>query len=151
MTRFCRKTRIKYLNLYHQTTLLTWVFFQNHLQEAFVLFKSIMNSRWFSRTSIILFLNKMDVFQEKLPHSPLAKYFPEFTSGDDLQKATKFILWKFVNMNRAKLPLDRKSTRLNSSHQIISYAVFCLKKKTDHACDHLPCTYPFSLQNLRPR
>src|SRR5258708_35610645 len=26
-------------------------------------------------------------------------------------------------------PLDRKSTRLNSSHQIISYAVFCLKKK----------------------
>src|SRR5258708_32646399 len=27
------------------------------------------------------------------------------------------------------LQLDRKSTRLNSSHQIISYAVFCLKKK----------------------
>src|SRR5258708_29039214 len=29
---------------------------------------------------------------------------------------------------------DRKSTRLNSSHQIISYAVFCLKKKN---ADHL--------------
>src|SRR5947208_10131808 len=28
--------------------------------------------------------------------------------------------------------LDRKSTRLNSSHQIISYAVFCLKKKNIH-------------------
>src|SRR3712207_8327302 len=27
-------------------------------------------------------------------------------------------------------PLDRKSTRLNSSHANISYAVFCLKKKT---------------------
>src|SRR5258708_30077938 len=27
------------------------------------------------------------------------------------------------------VPEDRKSTRLNSSHQIISYAVFCLKKK----------------------
>src|SRR5438552_14892629 len=27
---------------------------------------------------------------------------------------------------------DRKSTRLNSSHQIISYAVFCLKKKKNH-------------------
>src|SRR5258708_25441555 len=27
---------------------------------------------------------------------------------------------------------DRKSTRLNSSHQIISYAVFCLKKKQQH-------------------
>src|SRR5438552_4091904 len=30
-----------------------------------------------------------------------------------------------------EIPLDRKSTRLNSSHQIISYAVFCLKKKTN--------------------
>src|SRR3954464_2701853 len=29
--------------------------------------------------------------------------------------------------------LDRKSTRLNSSHTIISYAVFCLKKKKPHA------------------
>src|SRR5258708_15377950 len=29
----------------------------------------------------------------------------------------------------AGLYIDRKSTRLNSSHQIISYAVFCLKKK----------------------
>src|SRR5947207_7015669 len=27
-------------------------------------------------------------------------------------------------------PTDRKSTRLNSSHTVISYAVFCLKKKT---------------------
>ena len=29
---------------------------------------------------------------------------------------------------RRDLSIDRKSTRLNSSHQIISYAVFCLKK-----------------------
>src|SRR5437879_11621981 len=29
-----------------------------------------------------------------------------------------------------RLPEDRKSTRLNSSHRCISYAVFCLKKKT---------------------
>src|SRR5258708_14989600 len=31
---------------------------------------------------------------------------------------------------RLLIDQDRKSTRLNSSHQIISYAVFCLKKKT---------------------
>src|SRR5258708_18403566 len=38
----------------------------------------------------------------------------------------------FVARGRLRLVLqktDRKSTRLNSSHQIISYAVFCLKKK----------------------
>src|SRR5258708_18995553 len=32
-------------------------------------------------------------------------------------------------MIKLKQAIDRKSTRLNSSHQIISYAVFCLKKK----------------------
>src|SRR5260221_6185744 len=33
--------------------------------------------------------------------------------------------------------LDRKSTRLNSSHTVISYAVFCLKKKTYERRDHI--------------
>src|SRR5438552_7751972 len=38
-----------------------------------------------------------------------------------------------VAENRGHLARDRKSTRLNSSHQIISYAVFCLKKKKNKA------------------
>src|SRR2546422_3456564 len=38
-------------------------------------------------------------------------------------------------------PRDRKSTRLNSSHGYISYAVFCLKKKKDH-----PELWAFTLQ-----
>src|SRR2546430_5896768 len=33
-------------------------------------------------------------------------------------------------------PTDRKSTRLNSSHSQISYAVFCLKKKTPFSSSH---------------
>src|SRR3989454_6460155 len=33
-------------------------------------------------------------------------------------------------------PRDRKSTRLNSSHLVISYAVFCLKKKKDKCDSH---------------
>src|SRR3712207_7066579 len=37
---------------------------------------------------------------------------------------------------RRTSPLDRKSTRLNSSHANISYAVFCLKKKTNHNFKH---------------
>src|SRR5258708_24043330 len=38
-------------------------------------------------------------------------------------------LLRQVTSNQRKRFKDRKSTRLNSSHQIISYAVFCLKKK----------------------
>src|SRR5258708_206041 len=40
-----------------------------------------------------------------------------------------FALFLRQDLARGKSDLDRKSTRLNSSHQIISYAVFCLKKK----------------------
>src|SRR5258708_19796783 len=36
-----------------------------------------------------------------------------------------------VMRSPSRAGLDRKSTRLNSSHQIISYAVFCLKKKKE--------------------
>src|SRR5687768_17874907 len=47
--------------------------------------------------------------------------------------AERFIALSFhhaVNASHAKVALrDRKSTRLNSSHGYISYAVFCLKKK----------------------
>src|SRR5256885_8974712 len=38
------------------------------------------------------------------------------------------------NCERHLLNLDRKSTRLNSSHLVISYAVFCLKKKNNNNC-----------------
>src|SRR5690242_21098087 len=41
-------------------------------------------------------------------------------------------------------PPDRKSTRLNSSHMSISYAVFCLKKKKNHATDPLCLTSTLS-------
>jgi hypothetical protein len=52
---------------------------QNRMNESLVLFESVINSRWFLRTSIILFLNKIDLFKAKLPKVPLEKYFPEYT------------------------------------------------------------------------
>src|SRR5947208_9987558 len=44
---------------------------------------------------------------------------------------------QFEHDAHAVLVIDRKSTRLNSSHQIISYAVFCLKKKKTKHIDTL--------------
>src|SRR5258708_18380465 len=41
-----------------------------------------------------------------------------------------------THLTSQEFAVDRKSTRLNSSHQIISYAVFCLKKKNlSYTCD----------------
>src|SRR5438132_5784846 len=47
------------------------------------------------------------------------------------QGASNHVPWRVLRIFflRDFLLLDRKSTRLNSSHTVISYAVFCLKKK----------------------
>src|SRR5699024_12783959 len=52
-------------------------------------------------------------------------YFFQFQGGDLINQAHL----RRVMVQYVKLFLDRKSTRLNSSHVSISYAVFCLKKK----------------------
>jgi guanine nucleotide-binding protein G(i) subunit alpha len=62
----------------------------NRMQEALTLFDSICNSRWFVRTSIILFLNKIDLFAEKLPVSPLGDYF-EVRSSPSLLHRCRFL------------------------------------------------------------
>src|SRR5258708_31022741 len=55
-----------------------------------------------------------------------------------------------VSHANIRLHLDRKSTRLNSSHQIISYAVFCLKKKKDASAANTTHIYrDFLLHTLR--
>lgn len=96
----------------------------NRMQEALTLFDSICNSRWFVKTSIILFLNKIDRFKEKLPVSPMKNYFPDYegwyqqlawwpeiygnetfhshwrTGGADYAAACDYILNRFVSLNQ---------------------------------------------------
>src|SRR2546428_1790152 len=59
--------------------------------------------------------------------------FLENAQREDLSPAEKenalIALWRTGRFNASKDLEDRKSTRLNSSHDQISYAVFCLKKK----------------------
>ncbi|KAJ7196714.1 heterotrimeric G protein alpha subunit C [Mycena pura] len=90
----------------------------NRMRESLVLFESVINSRWFLRTTVILFLNKIDVFKKKLPKIPLGRYFPEYTSGNDLQKAAKFILWRFMQENRARLAVYPHLTQATNTKNI---------------------------------
>ncbi|KAI9489882.1 G-alpha protein [Zychaea mexicana] len=71
----------------------------NRLQESLTLFDSICNSKWFTKTSIILFLNKIDLFAEKLPRSPLAKYFADYMGGSKYEAACQYLLNRFVSLN----------------------------------------------------
>ncbi|KAI9315981.1 guanine nucleotide binding protein, alpha subunit [Dichotomocladium elegans] len=73
----------------------------NRMQEALTLFDSICNSRWFVKTSIILFLNKIDIFKEKLPKHPLNESFPDFGGPNTYEAASEYILNRFVSLNQA--------------------------------------------------
>src|SRR5580704_16986086 len=65
---------------------------------------------------------------DALPIWPLPLAVLEALAGAGLPVLLAFLLARVA---------DRKSTRLNSSHPSISYAVFCLKKKKQHSNSHL--------------
>lgn len=50
----------------------------NRMGESLTLFQSIVDMQWFQKTSIILFMNKTDIFENKIKISPLKKYFPQY-------------------------------------------------------------------------
>ncbi|KAJ7634611.1 heterotrimeric G-protein alpha subunit, GPA3-like protein [Roridomyces roridus] len=101
---------------------------QNRMKESLILFDSVINSRWFLRTSIILFLNKIDVFKAKLPKIPLQRYFPEYIGGSDINNAARFILWRFMQANRARLSVYPHLTQATDTSNI--RLVFAAVKET---------------------
>src|SRR2546430_13321884 len=74
-----------------------------------------------------LFRSPLEVRQESRPVAEAGFKLPaEGVNFEDVER--NLILQA---MERTDYNIDRKSTRLNSSHSQISYAVFCLKKKKD--------------------
>ncbi|ORZ34392.1 G protein alpha subunit [Catenaria anguillulae PL171] len=74
----------------------------NRMHESLALFDSICNSRWFEQTSMILFLNKIDLFKSKLQYSPIRRCFPDFNGVEgDFDSACEYFLTRFVSLNRS--------------------------------------------------
>merc|ERR1712085_114531 len=70
----------------------------NRMVEALILFQSVCNNRSFKDTSILLFLNKRDIFQDKIMHSDIAaqKPFSEFAGPTkDYDAGVKYFIQKF--------------------------------------------------------
>src|SRR5437588_8396687 len=73
------------------------------------------------------------------PRSTLFPYTTLFRSHVERRRgAEREAALAFIELHRAhpQVEQDRKSTRLNSSHTVISYAVFCLKKKKQWNNEH---------------
>lgn len=73
---------------------------QNRMEESKALFRTIITYPWFQNSSVILFLNKKDLLEDKILCSHLVDYFPEFDGPQrDAQAAREFILKMFVDLN----------------------------------------------------
>ncbi|XP_072015798.1 guanine nucleotide-binding protein G(o) subunit alpha-like [Amphiura filiformis] len=75
----------------------------NRLRESLRLFESICNNMFFLNTTIVLFLNKVDLFQEKVLHTNrhLRYYFKDYQGADrDVEAAANFVREKFQMQNR---------------------------------------------------
>lgn len=73
---------------------------ENRMEESKALFRTIITYPWFQNSSVILFLNKKDLLEEKINHSHLVDYFPEFDGPKrDAQSAREFILKMYVDLN----------------------------------------------------
>ncbi|KAJ8035822.1 Guanine nucleotide-binding protein G(q) subunit alpha [Holothuria leucospilota] len=73
---------------------------ENRMEESKALFRTIIMYPWFQNSSVILFLNKKDLLEEKILHSHLVDYFPSYDGPPrDATAAREFILKMFVELN----------------------------------------------------
>ncbi|XP_043078682.1 guanine nucleotide binding protein (G protein) alpha v1 isoform X1 [Puntigrus tetrazona] len=100
----------------------------NRLQESLKLFSSICNNVFFRSTSMILFMNKIDLFQEKILHSGrhLRHYLPQFRGADcDVDAAARFLASMFVSLNTtpSKLIYHHFTTATDTSNVQVVFQV----------------------------
>lgn len=72
---------------------------ENRMEESKALFRTIITYPWFQHSSVILFLNKKDLLEEKIIYSHIVDYFPEYDgkySFLTLVSFTPFIDWNVV-------------------------------------------------------
>ncbi|KAJ6231851.1 guanine nucleotide-binding protein g(o) subunit alpha [Anaeramoeba flamelloides] len=90
---FCASLSEYDQNLFEDST-------KNRMTEALMLFEEICNSRWFTDTSICLFLNKADLFRKKIKTVDLNVCFKDYEGGCDFDNASEYLKEKFLSLNR---------------------------------------------------
>src|SRR5260221_8035979 len=90
-------------------------------------FHSMAEGRYYPGHDIDLLQEQMLAAQ--LPAETMHELWAFRRKTFDTPYLGEYMGWSGVDKARNRFYRDRKSTRLNSSHTVISYAVFCLKKK----------------------
>nr|XP_006006234.1 PREDICTED: guanine nucleotide-binding protein G(t) subunit alpha-3 [Latimeria chalumnae] len=74
----------------------------NRMHESLHLFNSICNHRYFATTSIVLFLNKKDLFEDKVTKVSLKICFPDYDGPNTFEDAGNYIKHQFLDLNLRK-------------------------------------------------
>eukprot|EP01092_Planopodium_desertum_P013269 TRINITY_DN6351_c0_g1_i1.p1 TRINITY_DN6351_c0_g1~~TRINITY_DN6351_c0_g1_i1.p1 ORF type:complete len:120 (+),score=11.21 TRINITY_DN6351_c0_g1_i1:115-474(+) len=82
------------------------------MTESLNLFEDTINSKWFNSTDIILFLNKMDLFEEKIKTVNLKDFFSDYEGGMNYKDGVEFVRNLYMNKNKSK-----KQVRTIYSHE----------------------------------
>jgi hypothetical protein len=88
------------------------------MHEGLMLFDTICNSAWFINTSMILFLNKIDIFKEKILVSPVSKWFPDYKGNYQLSSNSillNIMLGDDTSFDQTSLYFKRRFLRLNQN------------------------------------
>jgi len=72
----------------------------NRMLESIELFDQSINGNLLKNATVILLLNKNDLFQEKIQKKDLSTLFPEYNGGADANSATQFIIDKYRGVNK---------------------------------------------------
>ncbi|KAJ1337134.1 hypothetical protein BSLG_006607 [Batrachochytrium salamandrivorans] len=72
----------------------------NRLHDAIELFGGVVNNRLLARAEMLLFLNKKDVFEEKLKTLAFSKYFPRYAGANDPESIARYIAAMFKAQRR---------------------------------------------------
>lgn len=72
---------------------------KNRMEESLTLFSGILSLLWFRSTPVILFLNKHDLFKEKIKSSELGRYFSDYHGGLDEKMAIEYIKKLYMRCN----------------------------------------------------
>ncbi|KAJ3015907.1 hypothetical protein HKX48_004320 [Thoreauomyces humboldtii] len=99
----------------------------SRMLDALVLFESVANHPLLRNISIILFLNKTDLFAEKLKRSPVKRFFPDYNGDNSLKSASGYFKGKFgaqLHDQNAKRIYVHFTTGTDTKHmKVIIHAV----------------------------
>jgi guanine nucleotide-binding protein G(i) subunit alpha len=93
--------------------------YMNRMHESLKLFESICNIKWFLHATLLLFLNKKDLFEDKIKSKPLTLCFPDYDGSlTSYSETTNHILIQFENQCKVERDIYRHFTCAKDKNNI---------------------------------